>query len=98
MADAEPARRFSRDSDSTRVAAEGPDILLDPLQREDLIEKAEAPRPRSTVDVEKARRVEPVVARDDNDAVACERGAVVRRDRARSPHERAAVDPKEHRK
>ena len=96
LPDAVGAGRLARHRHRGRVAAEGGDVVLDPLERGDLVEQAERAGAGPVTDVEVAGRVQAVVERDRDDAVARERRAVVDRVRARAVLEAAAVDPDEH--
>ena len=82
-----------------RVATEGSDVVLHPLQRRDLVLQAEVGGAGLDVGLgeQEALGGEPVVDRHAHDAVAGERRPVVLQDRAGAVHERAAVDPDQHR-
>ena len=98
-----PARALAEDGDVLRVAAEGRDVALHPLQRRDLVHQAvvadRLARPgglgqRRVGEV--AERAQPVVDGHHHHAVAGEVLAVI--DPARAGPVAAAVDPDHHRR
>ncbi len=99
--DAEPARGFARNRDVGRIAAERSDVLLNPAQRGDLIEKAVvagdlAARFRTERRMRKiAEHPHAIVDGDEDDVMVCELRAVIHRLAACAARERAAVNPDE---
>jgi hypothetical protein len=79
------------DGDAGGVAAERGDVVLDPLQREELVEQA--PVGWGAGQVGETFHAQPVVDRHADDAVTRERGPVIGPHRVRAGAERAAVDP-----
>src|SRR5262249_58083465 len=96
-ADRERSRRLAEDRDVARIAAEGRDVVAHPAQRRDLIEQAVVARgavsrlARQLGMREEAEDAEPVVERDDDDAFARQRLAVVARLGSGARLEAAAV-------
>ena len=88
------AGRLTGDGYPPRVTAERGDVVLYPPQRSELVEQAEVGD--AVAEEQEALRGQPVVDGHADHAVPGERRAVVRADRSRSVHERAAVDPDEH--
>ena len=88
------------DRDLFRIATEGRDIALHPLQGGDLVEQAEIHRalwPRHRRMREETQRAHPVVDRHHDDAFARERRTVVHRHAAGTEDQRAAMDPDQNR-
>ncbi len=102
-ADAGGTGRLAEDGDAAGIATEGRDVGLNPAQRRDLIEMAVvAGRPIGLLGAQirmrqEAEAAEPVVHRDDHDAVARQPVPLEDRQGSRSHQECAAVEPDHHR-
>ena len=94
--------RLSEDRDAPGVAAERFDVVLDPAQRGDLIEKAEIHRAARRRALERrmseeAQMAQPVVDTDDDHAALRQRGPVVDGKPAAAENQGTAVQPHHHR-
>ena len=94
------ARRLAEHGDVGRIAAEGRDVRLDPLQRRDDVHHAVVPRRFFRGPLRRQRRVikeaqpaQPVVQRHHHDAAPRKVVALVERRRAGAVDQRPAVDP-----
>ena len=94
---------LAEDRDVARVAAEALDVVVDPLQRGDLVQLADVGGRTPGIaavpaEIEVPERSDAVVDRHHDDVAAFgQRAAVVRGLRSRSVAEPAAVDPEQHR-
>ena len=87
---------FAEDGDLAGIAAEGPDVLLHPFERGDLVEKAQVGD--AVAQVEEAFRAHPVIDGHAHHAIAGEPAAVIEGRRAGGVElEHSTGDPDHHR-
>ena len=89
--------RFTEQSDSLTITAEVTDIVMNPLQCQNLIVQTLITWRFRPVEVEKAEAVQPVLHRDDDDIIRRrQHSAIVQIQCSRSSDESSAVDPHEY--